>query len=348
MNSPFSYRRWCVGAIVLVLILALAACSPFGRQAATEAPPTETPVPPDTPIPAVPTHTSTPTRVVEAATATATTEPTSAPAEPAEPTPTPSEAVGGEEKAEVKKVSYTAVRSPKIDNVIRNGSFEDGFQEQGVALQWSAYDNGGAVYAWVADDSIWHVSHGSSAQLMRIMGPTQPDRFVGIYQTVDVVAGEVYTLAVHGVVRSSTANNDSIPYGHRVQWAIDYEGKADWPAMNADWGQWTDPGWNDVRLDEDKPVMNVYVKEITPTTDKLTVYIRGWTKWPIMNSEAKYYVDGVFLKGPVPGEEVVEEVPTEGGDGMPTTGGTGTWIPVLGAAFILGFGLWELRKAWRR
>jgi hypothetical protein len=285
--------------------------------------------------------------------ATATPEPTSTPAEPEESTPTetptPSKAVGGDEEAEPKKVSYRVVRGPKIDNVIRNGSFEDGFQEQGLALEWSAFDNGSADYAWASDDSIWHVSHGSMAQYMRIRGPSQPDRFIGIYQTVDVVAGEVYTLALHGVVRSSTADDlHHTPYGHRVQWAIDYEGGANWSAMNADWGEWTDPGWNDVRLDEKKPVMNVYVKQITPTTDKLTLYIRGWTKWPIMNSEAQFYVDGVFLKGPVPGEEVVEEIPTGGGDGMPTTGGRGTWIPVLGAVFVLSFGLWELRKVWQR
>jgi hypothetical protein len=239
-----------------------------------------------------------------------------------------------------------------MGDVIQNGSFEDGFQESGVAQEWTSFDNGDAVYAWVDDSQAMHVSHDAHAQLMRIMGPSKPDRYVGIYQTVDVVAGEIYTLTLHGLIRSSTAEDHKVPYGHRLQWAIDYEGGTNWREMTQDWAEWTDPGWNDIGLKAKEPTMNAYVYQITPETDKLTLFIRGWTKWPIITSEAKFYVDGVSLQGLVPGEETVVKVASSGGgsgsESMPTTGGTAVWIPVVGVVFILGFAIWEIRKVWAR
>jgi len=235
---------------------------------------------------------------------------------------------------------------PKIGDVIENGSFEEGFNEQGVALGWAAFSTDKAVYSWADESEPMHVSHGSHAQLMSIQGPIDPNRFVGIYQTVDVVAGETYTLALHGLIRSTTAQGPKTLYGHRTQWAIDYEGKASW--YEIEWAEWTDPGWNDIDLKDKRPVMNVYILQITPETDKLTLYIRGWTKWNILGSEAKYYLDGVFLKGPIPGEEtIVKEAVvmlSAGAVAMPTTGGDAISIPVVGIVFVLGFGLWEVRK----
>ena len=96
--------------------------------------------------------------------------------------------------------------------------------------------------------------------------------------------------------------------------------------------------------------MNALVLPIVAETDKLTLYIRGWTKWPILGSEAKYYVDGVFLKGPIPGGETVIKkavaVESTSGEAMPTTGGRAIWLPIVGVLFVLGFALWEIRKAW--
>jgi hypothetical protein len=187
-----------------------------------------------------------------------------------------------------------------------------------------------------------HVSHDSHAQLMQITGAGNVDRYIGIYQTVDVVAGETYTLSLHGLIRSSTAEDPKVPYGHRIQYAIDYEGKGDWHQVE----DWIDPGWNEVSLGQDYPPINAYVLPITAKSDKLTLFIRGWTKWPIQ-SVAKFYIDGVSLNGPIPGEEKVITVAAAGdGDAtsMPTTGGSAIWLPVGGLVFVVGFALWEIRR----
>ena len=98
--------------------------------------------------------------------------------------------------------------------------------------------------------------------------------------------------------------------------------------------------------------MNAYVQQIEAENDQLTVYVRGWTKWPILGSEAKFYIDGVTLQGPVPGEATVITVSSAkesaGGKSMPTTGGSGIWLPVVGAVLILGFVAWEVRKLFAR
>lgn len=350
MNRQFSHKYGYVVAAVLVLVLSLAACAPFGRR------PTQavqaTPPPTETPLPAQPTFTPTPT---------ATTAPTETPTatQPEEqptltPTSEPATEVGGEEPtteageeepAAVTPVAYKFIRLPAMGEAIANGSFEESFQAQGVGKGWTAFDNGSAVYAWLDETDIFHVSHGEHAQLMRTMGPGQPDRFVGIYQTVQVVPGETYTVTLHGLIRSSTADRAQTPYGHRIQWAIDPQGGTDWQKINQEWAEWTDTGWNDIPLDAKKPVMNAYVKQITAKSDKLTLFIRGWTKWPIINSEAKFYIDGVFLTGPIPGGGKVVKVPVTGdAASMPTTGGTPIWIPIAGVIFVLGFAGWEVRR----
>jgi hypothetical protein len=336
----------CFALIIALVAASLSGCNLFGAQGE----PTATPPPPptETPLPALPTLTPTPTAASPTATPTAVVDPD----KPEQPTITPTVVsaqgqppVGGsgaQPGEGAQEVSYVVTSVPVMGDVVRNNSFEDGFGENGVANEWTAFENGSSVYAWVDEMDPMNVSHDSHAQLMRIMGPTQPDRYVGIYQTVDVVAGEVYTLAMHGIIRSSTASDPNAHYGHRMQWAIDYEGNANWQAVE----EWHDTGWNDIRLDKSDPTMNYIQLPITAQSDKLTIFVRGWSKWPIMTSEAKYYVDGVFLKGPVPGEEEVVKVVSSTGDqgGMPTTGGSAIWLPIVGALFVIGFALWEIRR----
>lgn len=356
MSVQLLRKNWYVALVALVLALALVACSPFGKTKGSTTAPTATPPPTETPLPVLPTYTPTQAAVAEA--------PTNTPASPAEaearptltptpPAPAPAQAVGGAQPPPAATpVTYKVTTVPTMGNVIKNGSFEDGFDEQGVALDWTPFSNGDAVFVWADELQPTYVSHDLHAQRMQIMGPGQPDRFIGIYQTVDVVAGETYTLALHGLIRSSTAKDDSGPFGHRMQWAI-FEGvQTNWYEANQDWASWTDPGWNDVKLDAKNPAINAFVQQITPETDQITLYIRGWTKWPILGSEAMFYVDGVSLEGPIPGEETTIQVaPVQGSvaaQSMPTTGGTGTWIPVAGAILVVGFAAWEIRKNWTR
>lgn len=356
MATRYALPKWCIIVSNLVLLLGVVACNPFSVGQKAEPTTTQPPPPTETPLPVLPTYTPTftpappePTATPTSATVVKEEKPTLTPTPP--PAEEPTKPLVGGEKPAVVVVTYKVTAVPKIGNVLQNSSFEDGFDENGVGTGWNTFDNAGAVYAWERDIQPFHVADGQYAQVMRIMGPGQPDRFVGIYQTVDVIAGETYTLTMHGVIQTSTAGDPKTPYGHRVQWAIDHKGRGNWPALST-WADWTETGWNDVELEQDQPAMNSFFEYITPETNKITFFIRGWTKWPIIGSEAKYYLDSISLVGPIPGKETTITVTKEAGAGgaieenMPTSGGVRTWIPIAGAVLVLGFAIWQVRKAW--
>jgi LPXTG-motif cell wall-anchored protein len=256
-----------------------------------------------------------------------------------------------------EQASLVVPASPKTsisDNLVFNGSFEEGFDEQGVAQGWTAFTTSAenAVYAWGDDTDDQHVSHGEHAQRMRIMGPGEIDQVMGLYQTVEVVPGEVYTLSLHGLIRASTYRKNNNLFAFRLQYAVVDGDAVDWRSIGYD--DWTDPGWNDVALDARWPEINAYTVPITAQSDKVTLYIRGWSKWALFQSEASFYVDGVFLKGPDPSGEAIAapavsaqavEAPAVGQIELPTTGGDMTGlIAIVGAVLILGMALWEMRK----
>jgi hypothetical protein len=270
-----------------------------------------------------------------------------------EPTKTPTteapskpEVGGGEPSKQQpdQQVSYIVQTISVEGEAIVNGDFEGGFEDHGIAKGWTGFDNGGtAKYTWMQDLNPEHASHGPSTQALEISGAGQTDRYIGVYQTVEVMAGETYTLALHGLLRSSTADDDKVPYGHRIQYGIDYGGGSNWSQVQ----EWIDPGWNEVPFDEDNPTVHVYSLPITAQSDRLTLYIRGWAKWPIQ-SLARFYVDGVSLRGPLPGEETVVKVAASVEEGMPTTGSGVIWLPVIGGLLLIGIAVWEMRKVWMR
>jgi hypothetical protein len=358
MSVRFSPTVRYLAAAALVLALALVACSPFGRrrQATGEpaAEPTATFLPTQMPAAPVALVTPTPTLIVVLATPTPTATATPLPTATEEPmTTTTAEPETQEGAAEEPKATVTGQAARAVvpwfesGNVIVNGSFEEGFDWDGVAHAWTAFaTTSGAVYAWADETHVAHVSHGEHAQLMRIMGPGKPNQFVGIYQTVEVVPGETYTLTLHGLIRSSLASEDYKPLAFRLQWAADDRLEADWNAVEPE--DWIELGWNDVQLDVKNPAMNAYVVQITPQTSTLTLYLRGWSKWAFFQSEVKFYVDGVVLEGPVPAARGAAVPPGEQA-AMPTTGGTTGWvIPIAGVILVLGLALWEVRKIWAR
>jgi LPXTG-motif cell wall-anchored protein len=339
----------------MLVLLSLVACTPFGgrntlnAEEAAQTAATATPVPP-TPVPPLATPTGTPVQAMATPTftVTPTPEPTATPTPTLTLTPIPAEPLielppaaetttKTEEQpaapAEGQETAPQPARAKALStgNVVRNGSFEDGFDANGVGQGWTAFSSDdGAVFSWEPDSDPMHISHGSHAQVMRIMGPGKPNTFVGVYQTLDVVPGAKYTLALHGVIRSSLAAENHDPLAFRTQYAIDESGGTDWQAV--EWAEWTDPGWDDVQLDVKWPPMDAHVIEFTPTTDKVTLFVRGWSKWAFFQSEAKFYLDGIFLQGPVPAE------------GMPSTGGATIWVPIAGLLAVVGLGLWQVRK----
>lgn len=337
MLNRKSQARFVLGA--LILLLAASSCANFPPRRATEPPPTDTPLPPPAEPTSTPTlppspPTSTPTLVVVAALTptptpetpaaegegeaqpseqepTATPPPTSTPVPPPPPTPTP---------------------VPEPTELLTNGNFEEGFEADGVATGWHKFSNGDAGFGWHDDTWDLVVWEGEHSQLLSIVNPSFNDRYLGIYQTVDVVSGQAYELSLHGLVRADTPFEQ---YGHRLYWGVDHNGGGDWQAVE----NWVELPWDQQPRVADEFTFNHYSTVITPTGQSLTLFIRGHSKWP-RYSEANFNVDGASLRG-VPGSGA------EPGDeaAMPVTGrGKVNWVPIVGLIALL---LILFREIWR-
>ncbi len=319
-------RKLCACFIVGVLTLALtiSSCASFPPKRATEPPP-----PTDTPLSFIIESTSTPTLppppidtptlVVVTTTPTPTTdeaEPTDTP----EPPPT----------STLKPSPPTPTPLPQPTELLTNGNFEEGFAENGVAIGWGAFSNGQAGFGWQDDTWSLVVWEGKHSQLLFIVSPGYNDRYIGIYQTVKIVPAETYTLTLHGLVRANTPPED---YGHRLYWGVDYNGGTDWQAVE----NWTELAWDQQPEVADAFTFNNYTTIITSTSQSLTLFLRGHSKWA-RYGQADFNLDGLSLKG-VPGTEVGP------GPAMPVTGRREIdWVPVA-ALTVLLFIL--LREGWR-
>jgi hypothetical protein len=213
---------------------------------------------------------------------------------------------------------------------LTNGSFEEGFGEDGVAVGWNKFSNGGAAFGWYDDTWDLVVWDGEHSQLFAIIDPTHNDRYVGLYQTVDVVPGQPYELTLHGLVRANTPEEE---YGHRLYWGVDYDGQTDWQAVEA----WVELPWDQQPLVAEAFTLDEYATVITPTGKSVTLFIRGHSKWP-RYSEADFNLDGLSLKGVPSGTEAGQ--PT-----MPVTGRTEVkWVPIAALIVLL---LILFREGWR-
>jgi hypothetical protein len=330
-------------ALLLVCLLGVLAYNVFvagrgGGEVAGE-PPTATPVPTEevaeagaTPVEEA---TPTPTRVVAGApteapttepTSEATTEATTGPTPTPQPTPTPTSseelaaAPGGTTLIEVPDTS-------QIEDILRNGNFEAGFDDRGVAQQWEIFKTDAANYAFSQETAEPFVQDGSSAQRISVENAVEADRYGGIYQMVEVVPGEVYTLTLHGQIRSGFGDVEASGYGYRIQYGLDFEGGTDWRTIPAD--HWVELPWDDQLLGGTEFEFSTHTAELTATSDKLTLFVRVWNKWPIQ-SLAEYTLDNLSLVGPVPGKVMLVSVETgEVAEGSPPTqlGATGGEIP---------------------
>ena len=178
--------------------------------------------------------------------------------------------------------------------MLTNGDFEGDFTDEGVGVGWSRFFNGDASFFWAR--STWPpvVASGAQSQGMSIADTPKSDRYIGIYQTVSVVAGASYRLELSGLIRALNAQPGS--YDNRMQWGIDQTGGTDWTAVT----EWTDLGWDEQGMDTADLTMGHYTTTITAQGKKLTLFIRGWVKWPKNPNRAEFYVDNVKLVGPKP------------------------------------------------
>jgi len=188
-----------------------------------------------------------------------------------------------------------------IQDLIVNGGFEGGFQEEfGVGYGWGGFSNGNAVVGWNYDDWPAVVPGDQYAQRLEIKEALDQDRYAGIYQTISVVPGQQYKLTVKGLIRSEEGSVEASDYGYRLQYAIDYNGDTAWELVDP--AAWQEFPWDEQPLTltgGEAYQIDTFDTTITAQTDEITVFIRGWKKW-INNGSGIFDIDEISVVGPAP------------------------------------------------
>ena len=231
-------------------------------------------------------------------------------------------------------------------NLVRNGSFEEGFAN-GVGIGWATFTNGGkCVYTFAADTRKPVVWDGNNAQLIRMQtgSSVEADRYAGIYQVIDVVPGATYRLTLHGMVRTSAGSVQASGYGYRLQWAVEQSGNTDWTVLGA--SAWHELPWYEWPL-ESPGYLETSTADIVAQGSRLTLLVRAWRKWGIENQQADYFLDAISLVGPAP---AAQQTPAPGSGGqLPQTGLGPAAAPILGVLMAaLAAGVGAVRRRWRR
>ena len=180
-------------------------------------------------------------------------------------------------------------------NLIKNGDFEDGFVEGvGVAENWESFDNGKARAGFYDDTWELVVVEGEHAQLIELVDATESDAYAGIYQTVEVTAGQTYQFSFKGLVRSDEGSIDVSNYGYRLEYAIDLSGNQDWQQVT----EWVELPWDEQPRTGPESgagfTFNSLETTFTATGDSVTIFIRAWKKWADQG-EGNYNIDAVRL-----------------------------------------------------
>ncbi|MCB0166476.1 MAG: hypothetical protein KDI79_19770 [Anaerolineae bacterium] len=277
--------------------------------------------------------TPTPTRVIseestveptEEATVEPTTEPTT---EAAATTPTPASAAsaaGGTGSSGGAASTTTTIVEEDVEvaqneEILKNGGFEEGFSEDGIGINWQGFSNNRGVVTFSAESAIPFVKSGQAAQRISIDQGVEPDQYGGIYQKVTVTPGQVYTLTLNGQIRSGFGDINASSYGYRAQYAIDFDGGENWRAIPSE--DWVELPWDEQGFDAAEFTFSDFSTQVTPTTDTMTLFIRGWNKWPDQNL-GEYTLDGLSLVGPVTHTMTITRTVT--GNGAMTSAGEGS------------------------
>jgi hypothetical protein len=234
-----------------------------------------------------------------------TTEPTEEPTE--EPTAAPTED---------SDLDLPIISPGAIVDLLKNGDFEAGFDEQGIGLDWQSFETDGVAANFSSETSEVYVESGSSAQRITMAQAGQTDRYAGIYQQLNIVPSQPYTLALHGQIRSGLGDVNQSGYGYRMQYALDHTGGVDWLEVPAE--NWVELPWDEQLLDSAEVEFLDYTTVISSTSGQITLFVRGWNKW-VDPSEVQYTLDSLSFVGPSPisgdsseEEEIDKPLPTTG------------------------------------
>lgn len=189
----------------------------------------------------------------------------------------------------------------KSENLVFNGSFEDGFSDTplgAVGRGWGAFTNGGAA-AFGFYDEQWApvVTDGKHGQLIEIntkrIFPADADRYAGIYQRLGGLhPGATYELTLRGLLRGE--GNEEEPYRFAAQWGI---------GQNPDWTQvdeWTEMDLGPIHKRTEPGGMATYTVRFEAPGPGVVLFIRGWNKWAVTNVEMDFNLDDIQVRACTP------------------------------------------------
>lgn len=265
--------------------------------------------------------TATPTRVVgegeEPSEEPTTPEATEVAGEPTvEPTSVPTATLSPTDADFVPAPPEFAPAALQTGDILKNGGFEEGFDDSGVGVDWQHFTNGGAIVSFSSETFEALIQAGSNAQRISVDQAMQADRYAGIYQTLKVVPSETYTFTIYGLTRTFFGDVQQSSYGYRVQYAVDYSGGDDWQQIPVE--DWVELPWDEEAIAASNPTLSEYSAEITPTSDRMTLFVRVWNKWPDPGL-VEYTLDSLSLVGPVPGTGTAIASTTTGSTNATTT-----------------------------
>jgi hypothetical protein len=191
-------------------------------------------------------------------------------------------------------VSSSGPKPGEIKDLLKNGDFEQGFDQRGVALEWEPFKNE-SVQAIYGGETFPYVESGSNAQRITMIGASEFNRHAGIYQQVEVVPGQTYTLTLHGQIRTGQGDVNQSSFGYRVQYAVSEAGLKNW--QNVPETDWVELPWDEQLINASVTKFYSYTNTIEPTSAKITLFVRTWNKWPDPG-EAQYTFDSFSLVGP--------------------------------------------------
>lgn len=231
-------------------------------------------------------------------------------------------------------------------NLIKNGSFEEGFVEGlGVANDWGYFHSGNAEASFYDDSWELVVADGEHAQLIELTNATSTDSYAGIYQNVDVTPDQSYKLTFKGLVRSQEGSIEASNYGYRMQYAVDLTGNEDWQEVV----HWVELPWDEQPREGPESgagfVIHSEEKTFTATGDSVTVFLRAWKKWA-GSGEGNYDIDAIRLVA-MEGEEAeepAEPLPETGANAQAAGNSNLIWLAASAVVILLLIGSAFLRQ----
>ncbi len=202
----------------------------------------------------------------------------------------------------------------RSDSLLVNGDFEQGFRQvQGCAavpvdvpVGWGCFSNlGRATYGFYND--MWDpvVPRGESSVLIEInthnFGVPDNDRYAGIYQTLRLVPGELYTIGLTGMIRTTEFGPNVDPGRYRVQVGWTYGSVEDGPIE--DWTaveNWQDVGFNSYYPRLEPGRFERASIQFTAEGEVATIFFRVWKKWGVPYVEINVNLDDITLVGLAP------------------------------------------------